>query len=85
MQAEGKTICCYTNYTVISHVYQGVMHIKKRRLYLFGDVEIEDHHAEVVDYEGLPECIGLAVLHVSRSRPQEEQVQAADDHSGEGR
>lgn len=53
--------------------------------YLFGDVEIENHHAEVVDYEGLPECIGLAVLHVSRPCPQEEQVQAADGQSGEGR
>lgn len=37
--------------------------------YLFGDVEIEDHHAEVVDYESFPECVGLAVLHVSRPRP----------------
>ena len=54
-------------------------------LHLFGDVEVENHHAEVVDYEGLPEYIGLAVLHVSRPRPQEEQVQAADGQSGEGR
>lgn len=53
--------------------------------YLFGDVEIEDHHAEVVDYEGFPECVGLAVLHVSRPRPQEEQVQAADDQCGHWR
>lgn len=53
--------------------------------YLFGDVEIEDHHAEVVDYESFPECVGLAVLHVSRPRPQEEQVQAADDQCGDGR
>lgn len=53
--------------------------------YLFGDVEIEDHHAEVVHYEGLPERVRLAVLHVSRPRPQEEQVQAADGQSGEGR
>lgn len=53
--------------------------------YLFGDVEIEDHHAEVVDYERFPECVGLAVLHVSRPRPQEEQVQAADDQCGDGR
>lgn len=56
-----------------------------RTPYLFGDVEIEDHHAEVVHYEGLPERIGLPVLHVSRPRPQEEQVQAADGQSGEGR
>lgn len=55
-----------------------------RRSYLFGDVEIEDHHAEVVDYESFPECVGLAVLHVSRPRPQEEQVQAADDQCGDG-
>lgn len=52
---------------------------------LFGDVEVEDHHAEVVHYEGLPECKGLAVLHVSRPRPQEDQVQAADGQGGRGR
>lgn len=51
--------------------------------HLFGDVEIEDHHAEVVHYEGLPERVGLAVLHVSRPRPQEEQVQAAKAQGGE--
>ena len=49
---------------------------------LFGDVEVEDHHAEVVDYEGLPECVGLAILHVSWPRPQEDQVQAADGQGG---
>lgn len=67
--------------------------LRRRRLvaplwsipYLFGDVEVEHHHAEVVDYEGLPECKGLTVLHVSRPRPQEEQVQAADGQSREGR
>lgn len=53
--------------------------------YLFGDVKIEDHHAEVIDYEGLPEREGLADLHVSWPHPQEEQVQAADDQSWEGR
>lgn len=54
-------------------------------IYLFGDVEVEDHHAEVVDYEGLPECVGVAVLHIFRPRPQEEQVEAAEGHGGEGR
>ena len=53
--------------------------------YLFGDIEVEDHHAEIVDYKGLPKDEWLPVLHVSRSRPQEEQVQAADGQSGEGR
>ena len=53
--------------------------------YLFGDIEVEDHHAEVVDYEGLPKDEWLPVLHVSRSRPQEEQVQAADGQRREGR
>lgn len=55
------------------------------RTHLFGDVKIEDHHAEVVHYKGLPECVGLAVLHVSRPRPQEEQVQAAKAQSRQGR
>ena len=53
--------------------------------YFFGYVEVEDHHAEVVHYEGLPQLEGLAILHVSRPRPQEEQVQAADGQGGEGR
>lgn len=52
---------------------------------LFGDVEVEHHHAEVVDYESPPQRVGLAVLHVSRPRPQEEQVQAADGQCGAGR
>lgn len=54
-------------------------------IYLFGDVEVEDHHAEVVDYEGLPECVGLTVLHIFRPHPQEEQVEAAEGQGGEGR
>lgn len=72
----------YDQIIVISRVLRV---LPEPSLYLFGDVEIEDHHAEVVDYESFPECVGLAVLHVSRPRPQEEQVQAADDQCGDGR
>lgn len=52
---------------------------------LFGYIEIEDHHTEVVDYKCLPERVWLASLHVYWSCPQKEQVQAADGQSGEGR
>lgn len=51
---------------------------------LFGDVKVEDHHAEVVDYEGPSESVGLAVLHIFRPHPQEDQVQAADGQGGKG-
>lgn len=59
--------------------------LTRRSADLFADVEVKQHHAEVVHNEGFSELKRLPVLHVKGSDPEEEQVENADPQGGERR
>lgn len=69
----------------LSHPQDSNVSTRRSSTDLFADVEVEQHHAEVVHDEGFPELKRLAVLHVKGSGPEEEQVEDADPQSRERR